>query len=410
MKQAVAYHGVARWPLHRLGDLVTDAQAGFASGERSDSGVAQLRMNNVTDRGTFDWSKLLRVPASRETVGAFSLERGDVLFNNTNSTALVGKSALFEGFSEEITFSNHFTRLRTAQALLLPEFLAYWLQLQWKRRVFENICNRWIGQAAVQRDKLLCLEIQLPPLDDQRRIVAEIREKFEHIEKARVAAAAQLEAAKALPAAYLREVFESPEAERWPMAKLAGLLAEPVRTGISKQGSPSSDKLCLTLSSVREGWLDFAQAKPADVTDAAAECCWVRPNAFYVVRGNGNKALVARGALAPHSVPRILFPDLLIQVITDPSRMLPRFLRLAWDSPRVRAEIESRARTSAGIFKINQANLGAVCIPCPPIDVQERLCTLLEAKMISARSLRDALSLTGASIEALTAAYLRSAL
>jgi type I restriction enzyme S subunit len=396
------------WRRVRLGDVIVDAQPGFASGERSPNGVPQLRMNNVTDRGTFDWSSVLRVPADSETVTAYSLRCGDVLFNNTNSTALVGKSALFTEYEECIVYSNHFTRIRTDSSSLLPEFLALWLQFQWRRHVFENICNRWIGQSAVQRDKLLALEIALPSLDDQRRIAAEVREKFDRIDQARAAAAAQLEAAKALPVAYLREVFEGPEAQGWLSFRLDELLARPLRTGISKPSSPLADKLCVTLSSVRAGHLDFAQAKPADVTDSAAEGCWVASNAFYVVRGNGNKALVGRGALAPASVPKVLFPDLLIQVIPDSNKVLPEFLRLVWDSPRVRADLESRARTSAGIFKINQANLGAIRIPCPPVDVQRSLSSVLDQKISHTHDLQKALLSESEATEVLATACLRA--
>jgi type I restriction enzyme S subunit len=220
----------------------------------------------------------------------------------------------------------------------------------------------------------------------------------------------QLEAAKALPSAYLREVFEGPDAQRWPTCLLSELLSVPLKTGISKPGSPWADKLCLTLSSVRAGSLDFTRVKPADVADSAAEGCWVRPDAFYVVRGNGNRALVGRGALAPESVPRILFPDLLIQVITDPARLLPRFLRLAWDSPRVRAEIESRARTSAGIFKINQANLGTLRIPSPPVALQEGLIEKLERKMAMAYQMQGLISSEVSLMEHLVSGDLRTTL
>ena len=81
MSQTVASRDVARWPLRKLGDLVTDAQGGFASGERSECGVAQLRMNNVTDRGTFDWSTIVRVPANPET--ASGLRQTDQRLSNT---------------------------------------------------------------------------------------------------------------------------------------------------------------------------------------------------------------------------------------------------------------------------------------------------------------------------------------
>ena len=76
------------WVKARLGDVIAEVQAGFASGERSESGVIQLRMNNVTTRGTFDWGQFIRVPAEQDVIDFFSLRPGDVLFNNTNSTEL----------------------------------------------------------------------------------------------------------------------------------------------------------------------------------------------------------------------------------------------------------------------------------------------------------------------------------
>jgi type I restriction enzyme S subunit len=94
------------------------------------------------------------------------------------------------------------------------------LQAQWQRGLFANICNRWIGQAAVQRDKLLSLEILLPSLPEQKRIATILTEQLADVERARAAAKAQLEAAKALPAAYLRVVFDSPEARKWPRKRL----------------------------------------------------------------------------------------------------------------------------------------------------------------------------------------------
>lgn len=211
------------WRWVRLAEVIREAQGGFASGERDPKGVVQLRMNNVTNRGGFDWGSVVRVPADRETIETYRLLEEDVVFNNTNSTELVGKTALFEGYCEPVLFSNHFTRLRTIPELLTPPFLAFWLQERWQRRVFADICNRWIGQSAVQRDKLLALDMPLPPLAEQKRIAGVLSEQVGAVERARAAAEAQLEAAKALPAAYLRAVFSSPEAQRWPKRRLRDL-------------------------------------------------------------------------------------------------------------------------------------------------------------------------------------------
>lgn len=195
------------WRLVRLGDILAEAQPGFACGERDPNGVIQLRMNNVTTRGRVVWDEFIRVPADSGLVESFRLVEGDIVFNNTNSTELVGKTALFVGHTEPVVYSNHFTRLRVVKDQADPRYVAAWLVLQWKLRVFENLCNRWIGQSAVKNDKLLSLELPLPPLPEQQRIAAALDEKMVAVDRARSATEAQLDAINELPAALLRQAF-----------------------------------------------------------------------------------------------------------------------------------------------------------------------------------------------------------
>jgi type I restriction enzyme S subunit len=227
------------WRWARLGDVISEAQSGFASGERDSNGVIQLRMNNVDTRGRLVWNEFIRVPASESVVEKYALRPGDVVFNNTNSTELVGKSAFFDGHAEPVVYSNHFTRLRVAEDQLDSRYLSLWLVEQWQDHVFENLCNRWIGQSAVKSDKLLALEIPLPPLPEQQRIAAIVNEQLAAVERARAAAEAQLQAAKALPAAYLREVFESEEARGWPKVRLGDHVTK-IGSGITPLGGQST--------------------------------------------------------------------------------------------------------------------------------------------------------------------------
>ncbi|GEM_PF-1267590 len=206
------------WRCVRLRDVISEAQSGFATSERLGGGIIQLRMNNVTTRGAFDWSSFIRVPAESNTLQRYSLRPGDVLFNNTNSTELVGKSALFVGYDEPIVFSNHFTRLRTDATALEPAFLARWLQQQWTQGLFAAICNRWVGQSAVQRDKLLALEIPLPPLDEQRYIAETLATQMTTVARMEMAATAQLRGIEALPGTLLREACSGALSARRPPA------------------------------------------------------------------------------------------------------------------------------------------------------------------------------------------------
>jgi type I restriction enzyme S subunit len=164
------------------------------------------------------------------------------------------------------------------------------------------------------------------------------------------------------------------------------------------------------LTAVRNGHLDLAASKPVDVTDNEAEGSWVRPGVFYVVRGNGNRSLVGRGAEAPNVVaPSVLYPDLLIQIVVNQDLVLPDYLRLSWDNHETRADLEARTRTSAGIHKINQKNLGEVTLPLPQLDEQRRIVGILGGNLAAATEVRHFLETQLAALNSLPAALLRLA-
>jgi type I restriction enzyme S subunit len=65
--------------------------------------------------------------------------------------------------------------------------------------------------------------VAIPPLDEQKRIVGILSDRLATIDKARLATQTQLEAAQALPAAYLRQIFNSPEAQKWEKKPLGAI-------------------------------------------------------------------------------------------------------------------------------------------------------------------------------------------
>jgi restriction endonuclease S subunit len=112
----------------------------------------------------------LEIAAENES---YALQKGDILFNNTNSVELVGKTCLYDS-TERAHYSNHTTRLRVNEARALPKFVALALHQLFRRGDFAKLCTRWVGQAGVSATLLKEVEIPLPPLEEQRRIVAEI--------------------------------------------------------------------------------------------------------------------------------------------------------------------------------------------------------------------------------------------
>lgn len=164
------------YPLRSVGDVAAEIRAGFASGNSGVDvgGVPHVRPMNITVEGTFTREGMKFIPeAEFKGREGYSLEPGDVLFNNTNSQELVGKTCLID-LALRGGYSNHITRIRVRNDECLPRFLALVLHHAWRRGDFAALANRWVGQAGVNTSVLSRFVFPLPPLDVQREIVAEI--------------------------------------------------------------------------------------------------------------------------------------------------------------------------------------------------------------------------------------------
>lgn len=215
-----------------LSSLLEEVQTGFACGESDNDGVAQIRMNNVDVDGRLRLDSVRRVPKHLADVAKFGLVDGDILFNNTNSPELVGKTALFTGAQEPFVFSNHFTRLRVSRKRVDPRYVARWLAKERNRGVFSRLCNQWVNQASVRKEALLALEVPLPETLEEQRRIADILDKADAIRRKRKEAIALTE--ELLRSAFL-DMFGDPvtNPKGWPVKPLGDLV--DIRGG----GTPS---------------------------------------------------------------------------------------------------------------------------------------------------------------------------
>jgi len=254
------------------------------------------------------------------------------------------------------------------------------------------------------------MRIWLPRLSVQRRIASRLKEQMAAVEQARQSVEAQSKAAVLLWESILSEAIDGRRDGTWTERCLGGLLSSSLRTGISKQGTPTAKHRCLGLSAVRNGRLDLAASKPIDLTEIEAGRNRILPGAYYVVRGNGNLRLVGRGAIAPDEVgDEFVFPDLLIEVNPNPRILDTNYLRWAWDAPTVRQEIELRSMTTSGIHKINLGNLAKVPLPVPSLKTQRRIAARLRGQFEHLQQLKSALTDQLAALDQLPGAYLRDA-
>ena len=146
-------------------------QNGFPCGNWNDKGegIFHLRPFNVSNFGQIDLRSTKFVETNKN-LKAYLLQEGDVIFNNTNSEVLVGKTAFWTR-TERSTLSNHMTILRVKEREQLdPEFLSFFLLKKWFDRYFESACRRHVNQASISTEQLAALELPILDVPEQKKI------------------------------------------------------------------------------------------------------------------------------------------------------------------------------------------------------------------------------------------------
>jgi len=149
---------------------------------------------------------------------------GDVLFAKISPCMQNGKHAVARNLLDGIGFGSTEFHVLRACSEVLPEWIHQFIIQPWVLDGAVAHFSGAVGQQRVPELYLANLMLPLPPLAEQQRIAAILTEQMAVVERARSAAKAQLEAARELPAAYLRTIFEGAEARQWPEKRLGDVL------------------------------------------------------------------------------------------------------------------------------------------------------------------------------------------
>jgi type I restriction enzyme S subunit len=163
----------ACFPTVELGSIVELVQYGTSEKANSNGeGTAIVRMNNIIN-GVLNLSNLKHIVLPERERAKLILNRGDILFNRTNSKELVGKCAVFDN-QDEYVFASYLIRIRLDANKALPEFVAFVINSRIGRQQIDALSRQIIGQANVNTEELRSLLIPLPPLDVQREIMQRV--------------------------------------------------------------------------------------------------------------------------------------------------------------------------------------------------------------------------------------------
>jgi type I restriction enzyme S subunit len=240
----------------------------------------------------------------------------------------------------------------------------------------------------------LKLEIPLPPLDEQRRIVERIEAVARRVEEAQKLRKKSIEETDNLLPAALSEVIDQRE---WRTESIRNVLSQPPRNGLAPQkklddGGFKMLRISAVSSSVTR-YVDLSAYKLVEVDADVAQPFFIHDGDIFVVRYNGDINRVAKAAIYRRSDDdRYIYPDKLIRLKPNLSLVMPDYLVYALGTPLVRAQIENLCKTTAGQIGINGTNIQEIEISLPLIEEQVRIVKYLDsiqAKQVALRGMQN---------------------
>jgi len=346
-----------------------------------------LRVANVFE-DRIDTSDVLSMNFTPEEYERYALRDGDILLNEGQSRELVGRPAIYRSEFPGACFQNTLIRFQAGPALL-PEFALAVFRHYLHTGKFAAISKWTTSIAHLGAERFAALELPVPPLGEQRRIVAKLNALFARIRAAKSSLERVLKLLEGLRKAVLSAAFRGDFHEKFTLVKSGHKqstawqclpLSKFSRSGrpVVKAGPFGS---ALKKSQyVSAGYKVYGQEQViADdfvVGDYyISEALFQKLSSCDVQPGDVLISLVGtfgKVAVVPSRVqPGIINPRL-IRISVDGDRLNPEFLALYLRSPHVQNDWAAAAHGGTmGI--LNSKHLLELLVPAPEMAVQRAL-------------------------------------
>ena len=275
-------------------------------------------------------------------------------------------------------------RIRVDPAQAIPEYVELAMLTPDARRQLDPFIKTAAGQHGISGKDLRRLIIALPPLAEQRRIVARIEVLFVRTRRAR----ADLERIAALSAKHRRAILarehkgeHAASADQHRLVPLSECVHDftygtAVRCSRDLEGTP-----VLRIPNVAAGRVALDDMKFAVLPKREQQKLALAIGDILIVRSNGSPELVGRPALVERPAAGMAFAGYLIRARPRLDRVEPAYLLHMLSSPSVRKTIELNARSSSGVHNINAAELAALRVPLPSLSEQQQAVRRIEQAM-----------------------------
>ena len=375
----------ADWRISRLGEVCEFSRGlTYSKGDEVEkSSNVVLRANNInlaTNR--LDFSELKFINDRVKVPNTKKVKRGAILIcTASGSKSHLGKVAYIDT-KDDYAFGG-FMGMLTPNPEMFSRFLFY-LMITPEYKDFIEQLTDGLNINNLKWDDLQNFEIPLPPLDEQKRIVAILDEAFAGIDKAIANTERNLANAKELFESYLNSVFANP-GEDWEERRLADLCVKDrvITYGVIKLGEEKPNGVpCLRTSNVRWLKIDTTGLKRigADLSASYSRTILKGGEILVNVRGTLGGVAVVPPEMRNWNVSREV-----AVVPIDPLKINPTYLCYligCQESQKRLGEVEKGA-TYVGV---NLEDLRLLPITAPSLDEQAK--TVNQIQVIQGEAVR----------------------
>ena len=236
----------------------------------------------------------------------------------------------------------------------------------------ENIASMGKGATVkgITLDQLRAIKVPLPPLAEQRRIVA-ILDQADELRQKRQQAIKKLD--QLLQATFI-EMFGDPilNTKNWPSDKKLGDIADIV-SGITKGRKITGKSLreipYLAVSNVQDKYLNLSVIKTIEASDEEIERYKLQQGDLLLTEG-GDPDKLGRGTLWNNEVDECIHQNHVFRVRLTSKDFTPNYLNWIVGSEYGKRYFLKSAKQTTGIASINMGQLKKLPLLIPPLDLQ----------------------------------------
>lgn len=257
----------------------------------------------------------------------------------------------------------------------------------------------------ISRKNLATIRLDVPPLPEQRRIIAAIDEHFSRLDAAEASLIDALNRTDSFVASHLNAAFEQLD-ERVPLGELAD-----VSGGIQKQPKrrPAENAFpFLRVANVKRNQLELDDVHEIELFGDEIDRYRLKAGDLLVVEGNGSPEQIGRSAVWGDEIANCVHQNHLIRVRPGPS-LDAKFLNVFWNSSANARQLASVASSTSGLYTLSTSKLKRVLVPVTDVDEQQRIADELSDVFEKADRIRSELAIAQQRSIALRRAVLAAA-